>query len=284
MVTVVAMTAATSAQTVAEPDTIAVLSDASRVSVTRTDTNTVITVTGADNAPDAYYEFTADHGTPVTDMLSLKDPDWSPAFPFTSSRRRHSVYKTTWFANTVVGASVPLSASAGMQASFEGGFMSVVAANWQPWRQGPTLSVGAGLLLKMFAVGDGMRFECDGRHLMLVPVGDGVRDYGSRLQMFSFTVPVTLRQNIYRLFGVTLGAVINFNSYAKAGTHYTTADNCRYDATFKGLHQRLVTVDLMAAAGYDDVGVYVRYSPSRLFSDGWGPRMRSLSVGLILAF
>lgn len=265
------------------PDTIASISNASRVTVVRSDKGTSVTVRGADGDDDAYYEFETERA--VEPMFALSEPDWSPALPFTLARHRHTLFKTTYFNNMILGASIPVSAPGAVKASVEGGILDIFGAVWQPWYHGPEFGVGVGLYYRQFAVGDRMRLDCVNRQLMLVPLGDDAIDkYRSRMRFWSFTLPVTVRQNIFRSLSVMAGAIVNFNSYAVASTSYHRNDGYSYASTFKGLHQRLVTVDIMASLNISDMGVYVKYSPMRMFSEGWGPDMRSVSVGLIIGY
>lgn len=265
------------------PDTIASIADASRVTVVRSDKVTTVTVRGADGDDEAYYEFETERAAEPT--FALSEPDWTPAFPFTLARHRHALFKTTYFNNMILGAAIPVSAPAAVKASVEFGILDVVGAAWRPWYHGPEFSVGVGACYRQFAVGDRMRLDCVDRQLMLVPLGDDTVDkYSSRMRFWSFTLPVTVRQNIYRSLSVMAGAVVNFNSYTMASTSYHRTDGYSVDSKFRGLHQRLVTVDVMASLNISDIGVYVKYSPMRMFSEGWGPDMRAISVGLIIGY
>lgn len=269
------------------PDTLKVIDDARRVVVTRDagTSTTSVTVIGSEESDDAYYNISTRSEQSLADNLALNDPDWSPAFPFTASRHRASRFKTTFFSNTYIGAAIPVSAPDGIQTSVEAGFLSIVGISYRLGDHGTEMSIGAGMQYRQFAVGDGMRLDCDRRNLTLIPVSPDVDHYNSRIRSMGFTVPVMFTQKLYRSFGISLGAVLCLNSYTVASTEYHNRDGYTYNATFKGLHQRICTVDLMACVGaVNDIGVYVRYSPMRMFEKGYGPDMRAVSVGLTIGF
>ena len=102
--------------------------------------------------------------------------------------------------------------------------------------------------------------------------------------MLRLHVPLTFTQMLSRKAYITAGAWLNLNTYVSASTDYTIGD-VRTQQTFKDLHQRILTTDIVVAAGARGIcGVYARYCPQSLFRKGWGPDFKSVSVGLIFNF
>ncbi len=59
----------------------------------------------------------------------------------------------------------------------------------------------------------------------------------------------------------------------------------KYSRTFKGLHQRLLTPDLLLTVGaIDNAGIYLRWSPVKPFKSIYGPGYTTLSLGFSLGF
>ena len=56
------------------------------------------------------------------------------------------------------------------------------------------------------------------------------------------------------------------------------------DTYKKNIPIRPVTAALYGSLVYDDLGLYVRYQPTSVFTKDFGPQFNSLSMGLTLGF
>ena len=131
-------------------------------------------------------------------------------------------------------------------------------------------------------------FNIDGHHALLKENGTSVFTAGnedisyskSRLRYFYFRIPLSIEWQT-RLngkgplfFAVGPEAEIRhgFRSKAKVNGSKKTID--------KGLNGRPLGINLLAQAGYADLGVYMRYSTYGLFEKNKGPELYPFSFGV----
>lgn len=117
----------------------------------------------------------------------------------------------------------------------------------------------------------------------------GVNYEYSRLRTFQITVPLMLEwqptfgknHEIY----VTAGVVGGVNTFASYKVKYKDAsENTIKFVESKGLNISPITLDFIGQIGYDDWGIYAKYSPFGLFQSGKGPEVRVVSIGATLNF
>ena len=129
-----------------------------------------------------------------------------------------------------------------------------------------------------FSIGFGVNwrnFRIDGRS-KFVKLDDGTiieeglpagydNDF-SRIKVFSLTIPVMWK---YRTKQVTfgLGPVFNINTYASIKNRYWDADGEKHKQIFKKIHQRPITVDIMAEVSFHNwFSIYGKFSPMTIFN------------------
>ena len=129
-----------------------------------------------------------------------------------------------------------------------------------------------------FSIGFGVdwrNFRIDGRS-KFIKLDDGTvteesfpagydNDF-SRIKVFSLTIPVMWK---YRTKSVTfgLGPVININSYASIKNRYWDANGEKHKEIFKKIHQRPITVDIMAELNFHNwFSVYGKFSPMTILN------------------
>ena len=253
--TAIAALAAIAATAQEAPDTIATINRAGELTVARTPGGLTVTVEGRADDPDFFYQYRMQAEQQPDSTINLNLPFLGPTGT-QPERKRKSYFDVD--IEAYVGTSIP-TGSTPVQASFEFG-------------------------RAQYAVGAGMRFDAERQHLVLVPREEGSRDCSSRLRVLRLHVPLTFTQMLSRKAYITAGAWLNLNTYVSASTDYTIGD-VRTQQTFKDLHQRILTTDIVVAAGARGIcGVYARYCPQSLFRKGWGPDFKSVSVGLIFNF
>ena len=103
----------------------------------------------------------------------------------------------------------------------------------------------------------------------------------SRIKVFSLTLPVMFHQSFAKNFQFGCGAVVNFNTHASMKTVYKLNGE-EHKFSTDNIHQRRATVDLMAYLKFKVLSLYVKYSPSDVLVNDFGPKFNSLSVGFIL--
>lgn len=122
---------------------------------------------------------------------------------------------------------------------------------------------------------DWRNFRMDGRS-KFVKLGDGTiaeeklpagynSDF-SRIKVFSLIIPVMWKYRTKQLsFG--LGPVININTYASIKNRYWDADGQKHKEIFKKIHQRPITVDIMAELNiYRWFSIYGKFSPMTILN------------------
>ena len=129
-----------------------------------------------------------------------------------------------------------------------------------------------------FSIGFGINwrnFRIDGRS-KFVKLDDGTiteenlpagydNDF-SRIKVFSLTIPVMWK---YRTKSVTfgLGPVLNINTYASIKNRYWDADGEKHKQIFKKIHQRPITVDIMAEVSFHNwFSIYGKFSPMTILN------------------
>ena len=129
-----------------------------------------------------------------------------------------------------------------------------------------------------FSIGFGVNwrnFRIDGRS-KFVKLDDGtITEEGlpagydndfSRIKVFSLTIPVMWK---YRTKSVTfgLGPVLNINTYASIKNRYWDADGEKHKQVFKKIHQRPITVDIMAELSLRNwFSIYGKFSPMTILN------------------
>ena len=129
-----------------------------------------------------------------------------------------------------------------------------------------------------FSIGFGVNwrnFRIDGRS-KFVKLDDGtITEEGlpagydndfSRIKVFSLTIPVMWK---YRTKQVTfgLGPVFNINTYASIKNRYWDADGEKHKQIFKKIHQRPITVDIMAEESFHNwFSIYGKFSPMTILN------------------
>ena len=129
-----------------------------------------------------------------------------------------------------------------------------------------------------FSIGFGVNwrnFRIDGRS-KFVKLEDGtITEEGlpagydndfSRIKVFSLTIPVMWK---YRTKQVTfgLGPVFNINTYASIKNRYWDADGEKHKQIFKKIHQRPITVDIMAEVSFHNwFSIYGKFSPMTILN------------------
>ena len=248
--------------------------------VTKSPTSNVITVIGQGDDESFYYSYSSEREDSLADTVS-KD-EWGLSLPFLREYQRKKS-EVTWAAHTQLGICMPVDGPRGLDQSIDIAMGKIVGLNYTPWSKGPTFSFGAGIFAQKFALHGGQMFGRDGKSLVMVNLPEGARDTHVRLFNFGFEMPFTVTQNIYDDFGISAGVVMKFNTYTTASNKYTI-DNRSYEQSFKGLQQRILTYDIFAGIGWEDFGLYCRYSPVAMFKSGNGPQFDVISFGINLGF
>jgi len=122
--------------------------------------------------------------------------------------------------------------------------------------------------------------KADGR-VQTAPYPEGADPDFSRIKVISSNFLFGYTRNLGHDFGLSLYGILNLNGRASIKTRYKL-DGRKVKEQCKEIHQRPVTIDVMARASYRWLGVYVKYSPFDVLRTDFGPSFQSLSAGLTL--
>lgn len=261
----------------APADTLITVESPRSVTVEKTDGSTVVTIKGSSSDELFNYRYSVSPDT-ISDAPLLN-------IPFTGMANlghTRTVTSVDCFRGFYGGAVIPLSAPDAIKTSMEFGVDRIVGLSVS--RRGADFSMGLGIGYRYIGIGRGCVADKQGDALVLMSAPDGAADVSSRIDSWAIRIPMLYTQSIHRSFGFSLGVVANFNFHTTAHMNYNIAD-VAYSKSVKGLHQRILTPDLVLTVGaINIVGAYIRWSPVKTFKSAYGPGWTSLSVGISTAF
>ncbi len=264
---ILTMTAAHATQTA---DSVTVIKNPAKVVITNSaDGHTKVEVFESDHSSDTDIMFGKNNPT----RLSL-------------GKRGHVL-----FFNGIFGGMVfPTDEPKGMLPSWEIGVTHLLGYGYRTGRYTPELSAGIGFAYRWYNVGNGYRIDRQADRMELIPVNTGEAIYkspNSRFTTSSFLLSFSLKQKIYRKLYFMASAILDFNFYTDAFFEYKDHEtgSVKTKINYKGFHQRIMRCDLMATIGFSGIaGVYVRYLPTPVFKDSYGPKFEQIAAGISLFF
>lgn len=211
---------------------------------------------------------------------------WNVEYPFigTLEKKGDVCYTFTSLKDMYWGWNFNFDGKGHLKNCFEVGVASVMGISISPFEKGPSFSAGLGFGMRRYLVQPGYRFDRKDNNVLIEAAGPDMDVDKSRLDSWTFHVPVMVTQKIYQDLQVSAGAWFNFNTYVKGMTQYYS-DGIRFTEHYKGFNQRFFTVDPVVAVGLKNgIAFYSRFSLMSLFTDGQGPECKSASIGLFLNF
>lgn len=205
--------------------------------------------------------------------------------PFKDESTRHWSITTSGF---YMGLGVSHSWDA-INNSFEVGLLNVAAVNYNSLH-GQNLSLGVGIHHRSYSMKrPGMLIRDDATDAVIMSSYpsidvDKIKDRSSNLNMWTVQFPLIFSQRIVKKLDITVGGILNWNTYARVDNHYEL-NKIEHDTKYKALKQEKINFDIMGALTWNDFGVYCRYSPGKFFKDGHGPEIKNtwtmgLTIGL----
>lgn len=263
-----------------------VVNNPNRVTIISADTLVEVSVEGSADNDDYRYSLriTPQCGTPT--VINEFSQDINFSFPF-SKKKKYSTneFFVSGFGVGFVNAlNAPADMNVKMGASFEIMLTHALGYLWRPSRySSAAFSIGIGIDWKNYRMTGRNYFNYENGYTTVAPYPENADIDYSRIKIFSWTVPFMYQQNITDNFAITLGPVLNFNTYGSVYTRYYL-DGKKQTYFNKRIHQNPVTVDLMASVALKGVGVYFKYSPTHVIDKEFGPAFNSISTGFILMF
>lgn len=272
------------------PDTIATFDNPNQIVITTTeDGNQTITVTDSTaSGKEVKYIYNISSGDNSTTFIDSQKPGkWNLNKLFTKKerRRRQSRCETIGMQGIYAGGLIPTGAHGAVTGGWEIGVNNIVAVEWSAGSGLPSASIGAGLGWEFQTIGHGKALMSEQGVLSVISLPEEAHDIKSRIKRFHFTVPLTIFLPMDDSFGLSLGGELHLNTYTTASSSWSTGEHSRESHSYKGLHQRIATVDITATLGWKDAaGVYVTYSPMKPWKDGYGSQYKTIAVGMSINF
>ena len=266
-------------------DTTIVVNNAHKVTIEKTQRSLAVKVEGSAENPSYFYSHQMEVDTTASVITTEKNADWDFTIPFVGKKKKSRKYFITrditsisiGMVNAVKGSD-PLNIDMG--ASYEVSVDNVVRTfyNLAP---STSVSIGAGVRWRNYRMIGNTRFVKEGNNLVLDNYPEGADIKFSRLKTFCISVPVMFNQAINHHVAISLGTVINVNTYGSLKTRYTLGDEKMVEKS-KNIHQNRTTVDFTAILRFKQIGIYAKYSPSNVLNTEFGPKFNSYSAGISL--
>ena len=266
-------------------DTTIVVNNAHKVTIEKTQRSLAVKVEGSAENPSYFYSHQMEVDTTASVITTEKNADWDFTIPFVGKKKESRKYFiirditsiSIGMVNAVKGSD-PLNIDMG--ASYEVSIDNVVRTfyNLTP---STSVSIGAGVRWRNYRMTGNTRFVKEGNNLVLDNYPEGADVKFSRLKTFSISVPVMLNQAINHQVAISLGTVINTNTYGSLKTRYTLGDEKMVEKS-KNIHHNRTTVDFTAILRLKQIGIYAKYSPSNVLNTEFGPKFNSYSAGISL--
>lgn len=252
--------------------------------------NTIeLKVFGTKDNPDYYYSYRRDVSGEGTEISKEGNSGWDFTLPFidrTEKGEKRAAYSFECgglglgFVNAV---NAPAAMNVNMASSYEVFIDHIVGISCRPWRNGTSFLLGFGFGWRNYRMTGTNRFVQENGFISLGGYEEGADVQFSRLKMFSLMFPIMFRQELGKGFDFSAGPVLNVNVHGSMKTKYKLGDD-KIENSSDDIHQRKVTVDLMAQLNYKAIGFYVKYSPCKILDESYGPEFRHLSAGITLFY
>ena len=264
-------------------DTTIVVNNAKKITIEKSHNSMAVKIEGTAENPEYFYSQTMEVDASAAVIATEKNADWDFTIPFVGKNNKsRRYYMTEDLASVGIGmvnaVNAPDGLNVDMGASYE---ISVDNLLEFSYNLIPTTSVslGAGMSWRNYRMTGHTRFVKEGNNIVLDSYPEGADIKFSRLKIFSITVPLLINQAIGRKAALSVGPVVNINTYGSLKTRYVL-DGEKIKEQSKDIHQNSATVDFMAKLHIGDIGFYAKYSPSDVLNTEFGPKFSSFSAGV----
>ena len=268
-------------------DTTIVVNNAKKITLEKSRNSMAVKVEGTADNPDYFYSQTMEVDSSAAVITTEKNADWDFTIPFVNKNKKSRRYYMTENLTSVGFGMVnalhaPDDLKVDMGASYE---LSVDNLLKFRYNLLPTTSVslGAGMSWRNYRMTGHTRFVKEGNNIVLDNYPEGADIKFSRLKIFSITVPFMVNQAIGRKAVLSLGPVVNINTYGSLKTRYVLNDE-KIKEQSKNIRQNSATIDFMAKLRLGKIGIYAKYSPSDVLNTAFGPEFNSFSTGVCWFF
>lgn len=297
IIAIVAIMAAATAGAVENQDTLLNVKDCDKVIITESAHGLKVNVKGAPGDSTFSTVYALDYGDEAVVRSQQRKFGLPPGFrwmwsgnsdPGTESHARWECVTGALGVgfNNATGHRLPHQ----MGKSFELQWLIVLGAQYKI-NKSSNLTMGVGIDWRnwRYTRGDVCVVPADGGTVALGRYPEGAHTYGSRIKMFSVTVPLLYQVKLPLKVpsghaALIAGPVLNLNTHASVKTWWTDADGHEKSMSSNNIGQRFITVDLMAAVKFCGwASVYFKYSPQTIL-EAPGLKFKSYSTGIMCSF
>ena len=264
-------------------DTTIVVNNAKKVTIEKSNYSLAVKVEGTAENPSYFYSQQMEVDSTAA-VISKKNTDWDFTIPFVNKKkkieRNYYIARniTTIGIGMVNGINASDELNIDMGASFELSVDNLLKSCFH-LTPSTTFSLGVGATCRNYRMTGNTRFVKEGNNLFLDKYPEGAEIKFSRLKTFSITVPLMIHQAISQRIALSVGHVVNINTYGSLKTRYVLNDEKILEKS-KDIRQNSATIDYMAKIHLGDIGLYAKYSPSSVLNPEFGPKFSSFSAGI----
>lgn len=265
-------------------DTLLDLRDANRVILIEDSAQVSLHIQGRGNDRDYSYDYTSTSDNGSSSVVHSKGTGWdfgSITLGRKGNARWHTEFRQGGLGFGFVNAlGAPAEMEVDMASSYEI-FADLASFHRCSADDSHDFSLGFGLDWRNLRMTGDRRFVKEGAVVSIVPYPDGAEPNFSRIKIFSLTFPFRYQFNFgaKKKWYVHAAAILKVNTYASLKTRYTL-DGRKYKEVSKNIRQKPVSVDLMAAFGWNFLGVYIKYDPCKALNTTFCPEFNTLAAGL----
>lgn len=160
---------------------------------------------------------------------------------------------------------------------------NLLGLRYSPWRHGPSFSLGFGVHWDNSFLKNGMTFvrDDDKQSVACELFPEGASKRSSALHVFNLLVPFNIRYDFNRNWGIGAGVWGMFTTKATIWSKYKL-DDISYKQSWQGVNRRKFRLSYMFNVRFQDLGLYVKYTPKNAIADGYGPQFKEISAGLMI--
>ena len=268
-------------------DTTIVVNNAKKITIEKSHNSMAVKVEGTADNPVFFYSQTMEVDSSAAVIATEKNADWDFTIPFVGKNNKSRRYYMTESLTSIgIGmvnvVNAPNDLNVDMGASYELSVDNLLKFRYNLLPV-TSVSLGAGVSWRNYRMTGHTRFVKEGNNIALDSYPEGADIKFSRLKIFSITVPFMINQAIGRKAVLSLGPVVNINTYGSLKTRYVLNDE-KIKEQSKNIRQNSATIDFMAKLRLGEIGVYAKYSPSHVLNAAFGPEFNSFSTGVCWFF
>ena len=280
--------AQSNSQAKSEHESVTVIDHPKKVVITEKNGKTYnVSVIGRKDNDEYSYNKTISIGDQSSSIEKEKNTSWDFNLPFISKKKKKNPSTSEDIGGIGLGlvnaTGAPSDMNVNMGASWEIMFDHLLRLKYYPFWSRTSFSIGFGMTWRNYRMNGYNRFDKDNSNIIISSYPENADISYSRLKVFSLTMPLMWNQPLNDKVDFSLGPVVNFNTHGSMRTVYKLDGKSIKDSN-KEIHQNPVTVDIMAALTFKSIGLYFKYSPTKVLNTDFGPEFHSLSTGITLFY